>query len=248
MGFTNCMIMGNRISVLDMPAMIEELKQRLDDYRGKYICVCNVHTTVMAYEDPAYRIVQNSAALNLPDGKPLSIVARRNGYKSIGRVAGPDLMKEVFELSVAQGWKHFFYGSTPETLLALEDRLEKEYPGIQIAGTYAPPFCSITEEEDRVVIQAINQSNADFVWVGLGAPKQEQFMYEHRELLQGVMIGVGAGFNFHAGTVKRAPLWVQKIGMEWFYRMLQEPGRLWKRYLKTNVKFLRLVREKGMVK
>lgn len=247
MKFSKCNILGNQISVISMSAIIEELRQHITVFGGQYICVCNVHTTVMAYESKEYQKIQNSAVLNLPDGKPLSIVAHMHGYKSMGRVAGPDLMHEVFSISGEQGWKHYFYGSTVETLSLLSNKLKQTYPGIQIVGTDAPPFRPLTIEEDKDVIQAIDHSEADFIWIGLGAPKQEQFMYEHQGKFQGVMIGVGAGFNFHAGTVKRAPLWMQRVGMEWFYRMLQEPRKLWKRYLRTNLKFIRLIGKKGMV-
>ena len=239
-------ILENQVSVISMHETIELLKRDIEALRGKYICVCNVHTTVMSYENEEYRKVQNSAALNLPDGKPLSIIGQRRGY-SMGRVAGPDLMREVFQISVKQGWTHYFYGSTSETLHRLCERLEQMYPGICIAGSYAPPFRELTGEEDKEVVTLINKAQPDFIWIGLGAPKQELFMYEHRERLNGVMVGVGAGFNFHAGIVKRAPVWMQKMGLEWFYRMMREP-RLWKRYLKTNWKFMWNVRRTGMVK
>ena len=244
----SCSILDSQISVIDMSTTIEYLKKNTDMLRGKYICVCNTHTTIMAYENESYRNAQNSAVLNLPDGKPLSIVGRRHGYTEMGRVAGPDLMHEVFRISAEQKWRHYFYGSTAETLEALRKRLESNYQGIQIVGMYAPPFRDLMIEEDTEIVNLINEAKPDFIWVGLGAPKQEIFMYHHREQLNGVMIGVGAGFDFHAGKVKRAPLWMQRIGLEWFYRMMQEPRRLWKRYFKTNWKFLRLVRRAGMVK
>lgn len=248
MGDKTCNILGNQISVIDMSATVEYLKKNTDMLRGRYVCVCNVHTTVMAYENEQYRNIQNGAVLNLPDGKPLTIVGHHHGYMEMGRVAGPDLMEEVFRISAEQKWRHYFYGSTSETLGALRERLERVYQGIQIVGMYAPPFRDLTIEEDAEIVNSINEKKPDFIWIGLGAPKQEIFMYHHREQLDGVMIGVGAGFNFHAGMVKRAPLWMQRIGLEWFYRMMQEPGRLWKRYFKTNWKFLKLVRREGMVR
>lgn len=239
-----CNIIGSQISVIDMPTTVEYLRDNLTKLGGKYICVCNVHTTVMAYENEQYKIAQNNAILNLPDGKPLSIVGRYYGYREMGRVAGPDLMSEVFRISVAQKWRHFFYGSTMETLEALRKRLEDLYQGIQIVGMYAPPFRNLTDEEDREIVNLINKTEPDFIWIGLGAPKQEMYMYDHIDRFEGTMIGVGAGFDFHAGMVKRAPVWMQKIGLEWFYRMLQEPNRLWKRYMRTNFKFIRLLMHK----
>lgn len=231
-----------------MDLTLEYITENMELLRGQYICVCNVHTTVMSYEDDQYRLVQNSAVLNLPDGKPLSVVGRRHGYPQMGRVAGPDLMSEIFRISVQNGWKHYFYGSTSDTLELLRAKLTEKYPGIRIAGTCSPPFRELSCEEENKIVTRINETNPDFIWIGLGAPKQELFMYKHRDKFCGVMIGVGAGFNFHAGTVKRAPVWMQKAGLEWFYRMLQEPGRLWKRYMSTNLKFLWLVNVKGMVK
>ena len=160
------------------------------------------------------------------------------GYKEAERVPGPDLMPEVFAESEKKGYRHFFYGSTPETLKALEKNLKKTYPKLHIAGMYSPPFHPLSEEEDRKIISIINDSKPDFIWVGLGAPKQEQWMYEHQDKVTGVMLGVGAGFDFHAGTVKRAPKWMQEWCLEWLFRIAQDPKRLLKRYLSTNFAFL----------
>ena len=233
-----CQILGVQIAMTNMSDTVHFLCDHVEKLYGKYVCVSNVHTTVMAYDDVEYRKIQNNAAIVLPDGKPLSVVARMRGYKEAKKVSGPDLMPEIFALSEKKGYTHFFYGSTEDTLRKLVDNLKGKYPKLKIVGAYAPPFRPLTEEEDGNVVQSINDANADFLWVGLGAPKQEIWMAAHEDRVHSVMIGVGAGFDFHAGTVKRAPRWMQKCGLEWFYRLMQDPKRLWKRYLVTNAKFL----------
>lgn len=242
-------ILKTNIHILSMQKTVAYLDRNLDWLRGKYICVSNVHTTVMAYRDEAYRAVQNGSVLNLPDGKPLSIVQRFRGHKEAGRVPGPDLMPEIFALSEKKGYRHYFYGSKPETLAALKKQLKKKYPDLQIAGMYSPPFRPLTEKEDQAVTEQIRGARADFIWIGLGAPKQECWMAAHAGKFDGVMLGVGAGFDFHAGTIKRAPKWMQESCMEWFYRILQDPRRLLKRYLNTNFSFLwYLAKEKRKAK
>ncbi len=233
-----CKILGTNICVTDMNKTVEFLTGNMEQLRGKYICVSNVHTTIIAFRDKDYQMVQNAAAMALPDGKPLSIVSKRRGFPEAGRVPGPDLMPKIFELSKEKEYRHFFYGSKPETLKKLEENLRRKYPYLQIAGMYAPPFRRLTEEEDQQVIQLINDSKPDFIWVALGAPKQEIWMNAHMDQLSGIMIGVGAAFDFHAGTVKRAPKWMQEICMEWLHRILQDPVRLMPRYIGTNFSFL----------
>lgn len=233
-----CSILNVNISVTDMKQVIEYLSKNLEQLRGKYICVSNVHTTVMAFRDEEYRNVQNSADMALPDGKPLSIVSRRRGYPEAERVPGPDLMPEIFRLSKEKKYRHFFYGSREETLNRLKEKLNMNYSYLQIAGMYSPPFRPLTEDEDAEIVRMINESKPDFVWVALGAPKQEKWMYDHRDKINGIMLGVGAAFDFEAGTVKRAPSWMQEMCLEWMYRILQDPMRLIPRYFNTNFSFL----------
>ena len=236
-----CNILGTNINVTNMQQTVAYLEENLEALRGSYICVSNVHTTVMAYRDPFYRQVQNQAAMALPDGKPLSIVSKKRGHVKAERVPGPDLMPKIFELSEKKGYRHFFYGSKPETLELLKEKLLYHYPSLQIAGMYSPPFRRLDDKEDAQVIQMINETRPDFIWIALGAPKQEIWMHDHKGKLSGVMIGVGAAFDFHAGTVKRAPGWMQELCLEWFYRILQDPIRLIPRYFSTNLTFLRHV-------
>ena len=238
----HCEILKTNINVTNMSDTIKYIGGHLDDLRGKYICVSNVHTTVMSYENEEYRKIQNGAAMALPDGAPLSSYSRRKGYKQAQRVTGPDLMLELFAISKEMGYRHYFYGATEETLQSMKEVLERDYPGIQIAGMYAPPFRALTPQEDAQIVAKINESRPDFIWIGLGAPKQEEWMYQHMGQLQGVLIGVGAGFDYLAGYIKRAPRWMQRMSLEWLYRLLQDPKRLWRRYFTSNVKFICLTR------
>jgi N-acetylglucosaminyldiphosphoundecaprenol N-acetyl-beta-D-mannosaminyltransferase len=221
-----------------MEWLLRFTKEHLKGLSGNYICVTNVHTTVMSYEDENYRNIQNGGVMALPDGGPLSSLGRRRGYPDMRRTTGPEYMEEIFKISVENGYRHYFYGSTPETLEKLQQKLKEKYPGIQICGIYSPPFRTLSEEEDRAIVQIINQAEPDFLWVGLGAPKQEIWMAEHQGKVKGLMVGVGAGFDYHAENIKRAPAWMQRCNLEWLYRLVQEPKRLFKRYWYTNWKFI----------
>lgn len=238
--FTNC-ILGVNLSITNMQEMINLTLEQLDEMRGEYLCFSNVHTTVMSYEDPEYRKVQNSAFAALPDGSPLSYVQRVRGHKEARRVAGPDFMGEMWKATENTEIKHYFYGSSETTIASLKECLNAKYPNLKIVGMESPPFRPLTKEEDEDAIRRINESGADILWVGLGAPKQEKWMYEHRGKINAVMMGVGAGFDFHAGIAKRAPMWMQTHYLEWLYRLVQDPRRLWKRYVNTNLRFLYLL-------
>ncbi len=233
-----CNILGVNIAAIDMKWLVNYLSQNVKVLAGDYMTVANVHTTVMAYDKPEYCRIQNEGIMAIPDGGPLSSVGRKRGYENMRRTTGPDLMEEIFKISTEMGYRHYFYGSTEETLQMLRTKLEESYPEINIVGMYAPPFRLMTEEEDIQAIEIINQSVPDFVWVGLGAPKQEKWMAAHQGRVSGLMIGVGAGFDYFAGNIKRAPAWMQRHNLEWLYRLWQEPARLFKRYLVTNTKFL----------
>ncbi len=233
-----CRILGTNINVTNMEETVQYLTQSLEALRGDYVCVSNVHTTVMAFKDEAYRKIQNEGAMALPDGKPLAIVSKRRGFGRAGRVPGPDLMPGIFQASKPYGYRHFFYGGTPRTLQLLKEKLHEKYPFLQIAGMYSPPFRALSVKEDEEIVRMINESEPDYVWVALGAPKQEIWMYEHKNRINGLMLGVGAAFDFEAGTVKRSPKWMQEMCLEWLYRILQDPVRLVPRYISTNFSFL----------
>lgn len=233
-----CNIMGVDIAAIDMNWLLKFTEKYITDLSGDYCCVSNVHTTVISWEDKAYRMIQNGGILAIPDGGPLSSIGKKRGYTKMKRTTGPAYMEEILKISPKKGYQHYFYGSTEETLEKLHKRLMEKYPGIRIAGMYSPPFRSMTEEEDKQMIERINEVHPDFVWVGLGAPKQEKWMAEHQGRINGFMVGVGAGFDYLAGNIARAPKWMQNRNLEWLYRLIQEPKRLFCRYWHTNTKFI----------
>lgn len=233
-----CRILNTNINVTNMQETVAYLTEHLDELRGDYVCVANVHTTMMSYRNEDYNAVQNSGTMSLPDGKPLSIVCRRRGFYDAMRVPGPDLMPEIFRVSKEKGFRHYFYGGSPQTLSQLKNKLTEQFPWLCIAGMYSPPYRPLTAEEDEQIIKEINEARPDYIWVALGAPKQEEWMYAHQFKVNGVMLGVGAAFDFCAGTVKRAPGWMQELCLEWLHRLIQDPKRLFMRYFSTNVSFL----------
>ena len=233
-----CNIMGVNLAAIDMPWLIEFTKRYIKELSGNYMCVSNVHTTVMSFDDEEYCAVQNGGIMAIPDGGPLSSVGRKRGFSGMKRTTGPDYMKEMLKISNEEGYRHFFYGSTEETLKKLQRTLKRSYPNVQVVGMFSPPFRTLSAQEDEEIVHMINESNADFVWIGLGAPKQERRMAEHQGKIKGFMIGVGAAFDYEAGNIDRAPMWMQKANLEWLYRLLQEPKRLFKRYFYTNTKFI----------
>jgi len=233
-----CAIMGVKIAAINMEWLIDFTKKHIAELSGDYICVSNVHTTVTAYEDADYQRIQNGGIMAIPDGGPLSTVGQKRGFSEMRRTTGPSYMEMILKISPEYGWKHYFYGSTEETLHKLAEVLQQKYPDTIVAGMYSPPFRPLNEQEDEQVIEQINQSSPDFVWVGLGAPKQEVWMANHQGRVTGMMVGVGAGFDYLAGNIKRAPMWMQKCNLEWLYRLIQDPKRLFKRYLITNTKFI----------
>lgn len=236
----SCDILGVKIAITNIRSVVYGLTKNLEKLRGGYVCVSNVHTTVMAHDDATYRKAQNSCIMAVPDGKPLAFVSHLKGYAEAGRVAGPDLMPAILRYSEKKGYRNYFYGSTNETIQYLENNLHSKFPKLNIAGMYSPPFRKLSKEEDDEVIKMINDSKPDFVWVGLGAPKQEEWMYQHRNKINAIMLGVGAAFDFSAGTSKRAPRWMQECYLEWLYRLMQDPKRLFHRYFTTNVRFVML--------
>lgn len=233
-----CNILGVNIAAINMNWLLDFTDKHLKELSGDYMCVSNVHTTVMSMENPEYCSIQNGGIMAIPDGGPLSTVGRKRGFAKMERTTGPSYMDEIFKITAEKGYRHYFYGSTEETLEKLYQKLTEKYPDIQIAGMYSPPFRSLTKEEDQAIIQRINETNPDFVWVGLGAPKQEKWMAAHQGKVNGFMVGVGAGFDYFAGNISRAPKWMQEMNLEWFYRLMQDPKRLFSRYWHTNKRFI----------
>lgn len=206
--------------------------------QSRYVCICNVHSTVTASRDVDFAKVIDEADMATPDGAPVAWMLRRQGAVNQPRVSGPDLMLAYCEHAAETGEGIFLYGSTEVTLAALQSKLLQRWPTLRIVGTCSPPFRALSAEEDRAHVDLINRSGAGTVWVSLGCPKQEHWMAAHRGRINAVMVGVGAAFDFHAGTVDRAPEWMRNSGLEWLHRLLSEPRRLWKRYLITNSIFI----------
>lgn len=205
---------------------------------SRYVCVCNVHSVITANGDTEFKRVLDQADMATPDGMPVAWMLRKQGYAGQERISGPELMWKYCELAAGTGDGVYLYGSTHKTLQLLTSKLKNEFPNLKISGSYSPPFRNLSAEEDEEIINSINSSGAGVVFVSLGCPKQEKWMEAHRNRVHAVMIGVGAAFGFHAGTLQRAPLWMQKCGVEWLHRLCSEPRRLWKRYLVTNTLFI----------
>ena len=230
-------VLDCKISIANIKTAKEAICDRIKSGNGGYVCFSNVHTVVTAKNDTLLQESTNNSFLSMPDGRPLSVYANLKGYSDVGQVAGPDFMP--YFLNNAKDVKHYFYGSTPDTLKKMVINFSKLYPEAIIAGTFSPPFRDLSSDEIKKNIEDIKISGAQVVWIGLGAPKQEVWMAEHWEQLKpAVLMGVGAAFDFHAGVKPRAPEWMKKYSLEWFYRLCSEPGRLWKRYLITNTKFI----------
>jgi N-acetylglucosaminyldiphosphoundecaprenol N-acetyl-beta-D-mannosaminyltransferase len=228
-------VLGSQISAVDSEQALRLIQERLSDGRGGYVCFTNVHTTVTGRRDARLRAATNGSFLSLADGKPVYWLARRRG--AAGHIPGPDFM--ALALDRCRHRRHFFYGSTSAVLDRLTARLREVHPGIDICGVLSPPFRALTAEEKQQHYALIRATRADFVWVGLGAPKQELWMAESFEALRpAILLGVGAAFDFHAEVVSRAPAAWRALGLEWLFRLIHQPRRLWRRYLVTNTHFV----------
>jgi N-acetylglucosaminyldiphosphoundecaprenol N-acetyl-beta-D-mannosaminyltransferase len=235
------------VSVLDVPLALTDYSRTLAWIDGMvgarwpgYICVCNVHTVMASREDPELRAALLASSFNVPDGQPLVWAINSLGHSLAGRVYGPELMARACAHASARGQRLYLYGGRNQgALVQLALNLRQRYPGVRIVGGYSPPHRQLTDEEQDAVVDEINRSRADIVWVGIGVPKQEKWMARMRPLLEPpVLVGVGAAFDFHAGLVPQAPNRLQEAGLEWAYRLAHEPRRLWRRYLRYNPRFL----------
>jgi N-acetylglucosaminyldiphosphoundecaprenol N-acetyl-beta-D-mannosaminyltransferase len=231
-------VLGARIDALSWEDALGKIVHWANARESRYVCICNVHSVVSTSRDPAFKAVVNDADMATPDGAPIAWAMRRFGHPGQERVNGPDLMWRYLGEAERLGQSVFFYGSTLQTLQKLSTAALRKFPRLKIAGQHAPPFRALSEAEDAAEVEMINASGAQVVFVGLGCPKQEKWMAAHRGRVQAVMIGVGAAFDYHSGTVKRAPLWWQKNGLEWLYRLGSDPQRLLKRYMVTNTLFI----------
>jgi N-acetylglucosaminyldiphosphoundecaprenol N-acetyl-beta-D-mannosaminyltransferase len=234
-----CDVLGVGISAIDMPRAVETIQNWIARGHRNYVTITGVHGVMESQSDPELKRIHNAAGLVTPDGMPMVWLNRLAGKSHVRRVYGPDFMLAVCALSEKHNYSHFFYGGGEGVADLLVEKLKARFPQLKIAGTYCPPFRKLTVEEDRDLIAKINASGADIVWVGLSTPKQEYWMSQHMGRLNAsVMVGVGAAFDFHAGLKSQAPSWMQKCGLEWFYRLCTEPRRLWKRYLRNNPLFV----------
>lgn len=231
-------VLGASIDALSWDDALHAIVKAGEVRESRYVCVCNVHSVVTTTRDPEFRRIVNESDMATPDGAPIAWALRRLGNPAQERISGPDLMWKYLDHAERAGHIVFFYGSTPSTLASLRDVLLRSFPRLRIGGMHSPPFRELTTAEDDVETQMINASGAQVVFVGLGCPKQERWMAAHRGRIHSVMIGVGAAFDYHAGVIKRAPLWWQRNGLEWLYRLLSEPRRLFMRYLVTNTLFI----------
>lgn len=224
-------ILGVRVSAVNMPQALDKLVRHIDDECRGYVCVTDVNALLHASRDPELRRIFNTSTMTVPDGVPLVWAGRSAGADWMCRVCGPDLMPALLETAAGRGWSSYFLGGEPHVAEEMIENFKRTIPGLKVAGWYSPPFRELSPEEDAALIQQINDSGAQIVWVGLGAPKQERWMDRYRSrLTASLIIGVGGAFDMHAGRVSRAPRWMQRSGLEWTYRFAQEPGRLWKRY------------------
>lgn len=235
-------VLGVRISALTMVDAVETLEKWIDRRDRQYVCICTVNNIIEAQDDPAYMALVNNAGMRTPDGMPLVWLSHRAGHRHVTRVYGPDLMLEMCARSKMTGHRHYFYGGAPGVVEELAGNLARRFPGLHIAGIHTPPMLPLGAIEDQATIDKINASGADVVWIGLGSPKQDWWVANHRHLLDApVLIAVGAAFDFHSGRVRQAPAWMQRNGLEWLFRLSQDPKRLWKRYVITNSRFIGLL-------
>lgn len=239
----NCL--GLQIMATNLKSAVHTVSKHYAEWKGEYITFVNVHALMMTTEDVAYKKAQEEALFNFADGMPIAMYLRHHDYIQADRVAGPDFMTAILSQSSEKGFRHYLYGSDEITLEKMVYRLSQKYPDLQIVGTHAPAFSETMDEETfarlyEQDLEQINAANPDFVWVSLGAPKQELFMRYAKGKVDGLMLGVGAAFDFISENEKRAPVFMQKLGMEWLHRLIGDPKRLWKRYFVTNGKFVKM--------
>ncbi|TVL98268.1 MAG: glycosyltransferase [Candidatus Brocadia sp. WS118] len=232
-------ILGIRVHPVNIPEALHRIADLIQNHQKGYITVTGVHGIMESQRSDVIKAAHTGSFLTVPDGMPLVYIGRAAGYTEMHRCYGPDLMLALMKESVKKGYTHFFYGGKDGVAESLKETMETRFPGIRIVGTYTPPFRPLNEAEKKDLQERIARLKPNIIWVGLSTPKQELFMYEYLLCLEtNLMVGVGAAFDFHTGQIKSAPSWMQKLALEWFYRLLQEPRRLWKRYLINNPLFI----------
>lgn len=232
-------VLGVGIHSLDLPSAVGLMESVVVSGRRGYVCVTDVRAIIEAQDNPAYLQVLNSSFLTVPDGRPSVWVGRAQGFSRMDQVAGPDLFLEFCKLSSQKGYSQFLYGGAPGVAERLRDVLIKRYPGLKVVGTYTPPFRPLNAQEEKDITELVARLKPDVTWIGLGAPKQELFMAKYLNRFDTtLMVGVGAAFDMHTGQIKDAPQWVKHVGFAWVHRLIQEPRRLWKRYLMSIPRFI----------
>ena len=231
-------VLGACIDCLDWDDVLSKIDLWAMNQESKIVSICNVHSVITTTKNELFKSAINSSDMATPDGAPIAWFLRRLGYKNQKRINGPDLMLKYCQKAQDSGVSIYLYGGENETLEKLQLKLHKMFPRLKISGAYSPPFRSLTAQEELQIVEDINASGAGVVWVSLGCPKQELWMTKHKNKINAVMIGVGAAFDYHAGVINRAPLWMQNIGLEWLQRLFLEPRRLFKRYFFTNTLFI----------
>lgn len=233
-------VLGVNVDAVQIPGVVALMQKWIaHGESGRYISATGMHGIMEAHHTPAFKNILNSSALVVPDGAPLVWLGRLKGHALKRRVYGPDLLLAFCERTREKGIRHFFYGGAPGVPEKLAQQLSERFPGLVVAGTCSPPFRELTGEEDREIVRTINDAAPDVVWVGISTPKQERWMFEHSGRLNApVIVGVGAAFDFHSGSKRQAPRWMREHGLEWFYRLMQEPGRLGRRYIVYGTEFV----------
>ncbi len=225
-------------NVTSLDGIIEKVEDIIKSRKGGYICFSTVHMVMEAYDNPEFAEKVNNADYIVTDGMPIVWVQKLQGAKEASRIRANDLMIEICRYAEQKGFSVGFYGSKPSVLESILRRAEKNFPNLKIVYAFSPPFRNLSAEEDEEITKAINQANPDILFVGLGCPKQENWMADHKNKLRAVMLGVGASFDFFAGNIRECPAWLGNLGLEWFFRFIQEPKRLWRRYLLLNPRFI----------
>jgi N-acetylglucosaminyldiphosphoundecaprenol N-acetyl-beta-D-mannosaminyltransferase len=241
-------VLGVRTHAVQIDGAITQMQEWINGKEGCHtVAATSMHGIVEAQHDPAFKQILNTTDLVVPDGMPLVWMGRRRKHDLPRRVYGPELMIAFCEKTAGKSYRHFFYGGEPGVAEQLAETLKKRFPCMQIAGTYSPPFRTLTEKEDAEVVRLISRAAADIVWVGLGAPKQERWMHEHRnKVCAPLLVSVGAAFNILSGRRRQAPRWMRENGLEWLFRLLQEPNRLWRRYLIYGTQFVAYIALDGL--
>jgi N-acetylglucosaminyldiphosphoundecaprenol N-acetyl-beta-D-mannosaminyltransferase len=232
-------VLGVNVSAINLDRAVEMADRWIAAGNRGYICVTGVHGVMEAQADPELQHILNHAFINAPDGMPMSWVGRLQGFSNMDRVFGPGLMASLCQLSVERNYRNFLYGGEPGVAELLKEKLETRFPGLQIVGTYTPPFRNLTSEEEEEIFGQLQTSQPHILWVGLSTPKQERFMGRYIDRLHvPLLVGVGAAFDYHTGRINDCSDWIKRAGLQWLHRLLQDPRRLWRRYLKNNPRFL----------